>query len=502
MISQHIFMFPFRITSERPSWAKWERKFFDPKLNGLNYSEFSYFHSYVRDALYEFNEDSQGISKYYELKGFTRKSSSITYFIQGEEKSYTLDVDNISLRKFETGVGILSFSLLNNSYDSIEDILIINDFGRRVYPQFIPENGDISVVKNKFLPDKVVLNLTGFSPIEEDFFDLMDCCSKDGKISIGKHVTELLGDIEFVPIIDDRMYTLCWYGNERWSRELSGNRYESSDEWYQYIFLDGKGMGCGNDNMKTRLIRENTYERWSDYGTLYGITRYSMMCLTDAPMSENSIQNSIRNHLQTMYFQMSIVLLAQRASILKFSADISKLSKDIEDLACQTDSEREKFNQIAKDVEILHASFIRFANRLWFSEVTAQEQGIEMYNMALKNMGLTEQMNELREEVKELYEFVEMQYEKFKTEYDRKMNHSLFLLNKIAFILLPLTVVFGLLGMSLFSTEDIPKLYKYLPYEIFLRSAFWQRAAILIAVTIIVYGFTCYKRARYEKEKE
>ena len=51
-----------------------------------------------------------------------------------------------------------------------------------------------------------------------------------------------------------------------------------------------------------------------------------------------------------------------------------------------------------------------------------------MYNMAV-NMGLTEQLNELRHEIKELYEFIDIQYEK-------EINRSFALLDKIASIFL------------------------------------------------------------------
>ena len=501
IISQHIFMFPFRITVGEPSYNHWNPKTFNPKLTGLNYSEYAYLHGYVRDALYQIRQDVKWISKYYELKGFNQ-TDTISYFIRGKKEPYILGIDNISLRIFETGVGILSFSLLNDHYDKIEDILIINDFGRRVYPEFFPENGDIKVVKDKFLPDKVVLNFSGRSPIEEDFSCLKDAISDDGKIRIGDHITKLLEGIEFIPIIDDRMFTICWYGSCIWSQKLAGNGYKSCDAWHQYIFLDGRSIGTENRRMKEKLIRDNTYERWSDCGTLYGITRYSLMCITDTPTEENFFfPDVIRNHMQTMYFQIATILLAQRASILKFSADVSDISGEIEDFLNLGSDDEEQFRKIADKVKTLHSSFIHFVNRLWFTEVTPQEQGIEMYNMALKNMGLKEQLDEVRHEIKELYEFMDMQYEKMKAKDDRKMNHNLVLLNKLAFILLPLTVVSGLLGMNLFSTDDISNFYEHLPLGILHKTVFLQRAGIFCFLAVVVYFIVFVMKKKYENKK-
>ncbi len=453
IISQHIFMFPFRIKNPQPLYTLdlWEKKPFDPSLNGLNYSEFSYFHEYVRKVIYEIEDDNEKwISRYYELKGWTPVNSIMELHISGRPEPFILEVDNISLRIFETDVGILSFSLFNHKYENLNEILLINEFGRRVYPQFLPKNGDIGIVKEKFLADKIIFKLTGIKTIEEDFSCLSGFYNKRQRdIRLGRHITELLQGLDIVPIIDDRMFTVCWYGNDCLSDKLKNNNYLSSDDWYRFIFIDGKAIGCGNEDMKGSLIKDNTYARWSDYGTIYGVTRYSLMCLTEAMKPDNVFPGLTKDHMQTMYFQIAIILLAQRASILKFSDDVSRISGEIETFVKAKSYDKTDFEDIAEKVKGLHASFIRFVNRLWFTEVTPQEQGIEMYNMAVKNMGLEGQLIELRAEIKELYEFVEMQY-------DKETNRSFALLDKIAFIFLPVIVVASLLGMNVFSPEDIP----------------------------------------------
>lgn len=76
-------------------------------------------------------------------------------------------------------------------------------------------------------------------------------------------------------------------------------------------------------------------------------------------------------------------------------------------------------------------------NRLWFTEVTPQEQGIEIYTMALNAMGLKEQTEELRDEIRELYEFA-------KTEEDAKINKRLSILNTIIFFFMPATLIVAL----------------------------------------------------------
>lgn len=505
IISQHIFMFPFRIENPQPPYTLdlWEKKPFDPSLNGLNYSEFSYFHEYVRKVIYELGDDNEKwISRYYELKGVTLNNSTMELHISGRTKPFILQVDNISLRIFETDVGILSFSLFNHKYENLNEILLINEFGRRVYPQFLPKNGDIGIVKGKFLADKIIFKLTGIKTIEEDFSCLSGFYDKDQKnIRLGRHITELLQGLDIVPIIDDRMFTVCWYGHDCWSNKLKNNGYKSSDEWYSFIFIDGKikDIGCGNEDMKSSLIKDNTYARWSDYGTLYGVTRYSLMCLTEAMKPDNIFPGLTKDHMQTMYYQIAIILLAQRASILKFSDDVSSISAEIESfIAKKTDD----FEKIAERVRKLHASFIRFVNRLWFTEVTPQEQGIEMYQMAVKNMGLKEQLDELKQEIKQLYEFVDMEHEKMMAVEDRTINKRLSLLNNLAFIFLPLMLATSFFGMnlyfitSLFPPEKEIAILQEMPLLKFIGSI-----PIFVFFTFVIY-YAAKKLLMTEKAEE
>ena len=55
---------------------------------------------------------------------------------------------------------------------------------------------------------------------------------------------------------------------------------------------------------------------------------------------------------------------------------------------------------------------ILFLNKLYFKEVTAQDQGIELYNQAMKVMDIEKYMNDLNHEITQLHTYVTMQKEK------------------------------------------------------------------------------------------
>jgi len=100
------------------------------------------------------------------------------------------------------------------------------------------------------------------------------------------------------PVIDDRMYTLCWYENDEFSKLMKvRNRrsyaYEDSDDWYRFVFVDGDDSCCKNIDMRRDLIRKATYARWVEYGTLFGISRYSFVALTERSVFHTALSATI-----------------------------------------------------------------------------------------------------------------------------------------------------------------------------------------------------------------
>jgi len=75
--------------------------------------------------------------------------------------------------------------------------------------------------------------------------------------------------------------------------------------------------------------------------------------------------------MQRQYFQIAIFLLAQRASAISFASRISSISTEIDNIK----SKAGEIEAVAEKVGKLQGDFIGFVNRLWFEEVTPQEQG-------------------------------------------------------------------------------------------------------------------------------
>ena len=458
IISHHIFMFPFVIEKEkRRDYEKilkekgWKEKKFN--VDVLTYNEAVYFYKHVRDVLFGLEEHNS--LKIYEI------NKEGKYIIQlKNNKIYELEIEKLSLRVFNNSIGILSFHLNNNEYNAPYDILKINEYGRRIFPQFLDKNDFIETTKNSFLADKITLIFDN-DKIEENFSKFSDdeklkkLNLKDiDKELIPEFITKFVGnDIKI--ILDDRMFVVSFYLDT--SKKVLNNLtsfdngkneygYVNNDWWYQYVFVDGNSKTCQSKIMCKRLIKYSTYDRWVDYGTLWGISRYSFVGI--------GTWDLMIIHTKTIYFQIMNLLLLYRAMLVYFSDEVQDIVENI-----RNDKTNKKENIRDKSKQ-LYGDYLKFLNGLYFKEVTAQEQGIELYKKALKIMEIEEYIKDFDREISELDNYIEIEVEK-------ERNEELDKLNKIATIFLPPTFIASFMGMNVGSFSDYEEV-KFLLVVIFM----------------------------------
>lgn len=447
--SFHTFMFPFRwkvANNEDKPFSEqinlnsirfgqslsWERVGIPPsneKESDDLYNERNYFYEFVHPSLYDDNSDTSLIRHFERME--PKRGESITYCIVcGKKKEvYELDVQAINLNLYSSGVGVLSFYLYNTHYPKPEDVLAINQYGRRVFPPFI---NDVNIRSE--LAHKIEIN--GLNGVYSEDFSRYTNNVKNNTpaIYISKMVHEVAENIELQPVVDDRMFVLCWYKNDKYAErfqksneEFSSFKYE--DWWYKYVFVDYGFKTCPNDDMSHKLIDVATYPRWQQWGSLYGVSRYSMVLLTS-----NGCPGYLTNYFETEYARMAELVLMQRATVLRFSSEVTSISK----LAGG--------KGFGERVSSLYREYIRFENQMYFREISAQDQGIEMYQKLYDAMNLKEQVEKLDEEIEELYNYVTLRE-------DRRTNRTMSLLTWITTIFLPVTVVAGYFSMNDFGTN-------------------------------------------------
>ncbi|MBV6427943.1 MAG: hypothetical protein KIPDCIKN_02466 [Haliscomenobacter sp.] len=400
----------------------WERRasWVNPQ-SLVQYNEVTYFYDFVRPVLYDTGtEDSLQRHYYYKLPGAEHDNEYVIELANG--KTYRLEIDDIVVSFFNTGVGYMAFSLYNRRKEQSapQDILKINAFGRRVYPPFLSANLDL-IGQQAFFDDQdwarglkgtqeisnemarsIRLETNGVAWALEDFQSwLVDQNPQRPPALVRQLLPEaMLQETALSPVLDDRMFTVCWYGNKELTEYLKGQNpeehYKTDDWWYRFVFVDTNFATCPNMKLRKKLLEEATNPRWVNSGTFYGISRYSFVALTEH-FSAGFFAKIIASHVQTMYYKTALLALMQRACLMRFSQEVTAISQL-----------PKRDRRIAARVSSLYKQYLRFVNKIYFREVTAQEQGIEHYDILQNQMRLDKHVKDLELEIQELHQYVSM----------------------------------------------------------------------------------------------
>lgn len=439
--SYHTFLFPFlwncgnkKITRHMFTKclnANWKKEILPETLSTTQmnecYNQHHYFNLAARNAIYSNNGDEDIVWNYrFDLSDNDSKwmdspkyaDNKAIYVIKKGEENFLLHINGIRLKLFNTGIGIIIFELENFLYKDAAVINRINDLGRHVYMPYT-DNG-----KCYDCADEVLIKYSDKEIVKDSLvgvpkkFDTTNIAApilyllKNDEYSITTDEKEIGGKKYYIePIIDNRMFVACYYVNPQLVDAVRGwnngqyaymieaeakplgkenddakienpNNYNIASQLYETVFVDGNGLTCQSRIMLKKLLDEHIYDRWIEYGSIIGITEYSMVTITN-----NSTENLARNFL-TMYIEMIILVLAQRASILAFEREISQI-------ACG------RTNQKIEDTQ---KKYVIFQSELLLQEVTSQQQGIELYNMLLEKLFVIHQQNSVEAQIKSLLE--------------------------------------------------------------------------------------------------
>ncbi|MBU1994369.1 hypothetical protein KKC15_06635 [bacterium] len=414
--SYHTFMLPFKFdkTDKEAILKDWT---FEPYKE--NYNERAYFHTFFQESMFTTENKTSAF--------YTKQAYKNSKYIICKSEEYKLTLKSVNLRMFNTDVGILSFHLENKTHPDMKAILEINDFGRRVYPEYLDYEKELC---------GLVPNYIKMGDVEERF----EFNENQVKPKLSKIIQAFLPTEKITAAVDDRMFVISFYKNEKIAQELK-NDYTRHDKWYEYMFIDGNGITVQNKEMQKELTQKATYARWQNYGSMYGLTKYSFVCLADSDFP--------LKHMQTMYFQMFSLLLMVRASLLKFSYEVSTIADDMD-------------KDISQDVSSLYKRYIQFVNNFYFREITPKDQGLELYEKAIDILKIERDVKDLDAEIEELHKYVELESRKKADEENKIINKKLAQIQKYGGVMMFVSVVTGFFGMNVGGEGDLSKWIVYL----------------------------------------
>lgn len=397
------------------------------------YNEKNYYFRFVHDVLYDSGDGNDNLVMHFERKEPQEKDVRYLIKVSGREKPYSLKVDAININLYKTGVGLMSFYLINDDESQCDtrDILNINQYGRRILPPFWSE---VNAKERKELSEYLEISGLDTEISKEDFKSYTVDEPWTATSMLDSLLKDLTDNLTLTPVIDDRMFVMSLYKND----DMSGLSLRAADAycnpsspfsefWYKYLFVDTGWPTCQNNEMRRDLLRAHTYLRWQDWNSLYGVSRYSFVYLTNS-----GVPSYLVDYFMTTYARMMEIALVQRASVLCFSNEVTTLTK-------RGDWTLEK---LSEHVDSLNEEYIRFINRMYFKELTSQDQGVELYGMIRQNLDIDSYVEELKDEIEKLHDTIS-----FKVE--RSRNEKAETLNFMAAILLPVSIVTGFWSMNL-----------------------------------------------------
>ncbi len=397
------------------------------------YNEKNYYFRFVHDVLYDSGDGNDNLVMHFERKEPQEKDVRYLIKVCGREKPYSLKVDAININLYKTGVGLMSFYLRNDDESQCDtrDILNINQYGRRILPPFWSE---VNAKERNELSEYLEISGLDTEISKEDFKSYTVDEPWMATSMLDSLLKDLTDNLTLTPVIDDRMFVMSLYKND----DMSGLSLSAADAycnpsspfsefWYKYLFVDTWSPTCQNNEMRRDLLRAHTYLRWQDWNSLYGVSRYSFVYLTNS-----GVPSYLVDYFMTTYARMMEIALVQRASVLCFSNEVTTLTK-------RGDWTLEK---LSEHVDSLNEEYIRFINRMYFKELTSQDQGVELYGMIRQNLDIDSYVEELKDEIEKLHDTIS-----FKVE--RSRNEKAETLNFMAAILLPVSIVTGFWSMNL-----------------------------------------------------
>ncbi len=397
LLSEHIFLFPFSWNYNHKKHnnlflqhTQIQNKFFD-NLEGWSlhelklmtekdYNEFVYFYKPIRNALYTF-QDGPII-----VRNYTYSTLDIeNYFIITVSGiAYKLYIQDIGLKLYKTGIGLLSFTLSNTEYESFEAIEGINSFSKSVYPPILP----LTKAKEELFPDYIILHLNEKCHIEERY----DINYLKRGLDISKVIMGVLGE-DFAPkesheksgkilietILGNQMFCLCLYKNDKILKSIQEGTvsYETLE---RMMTINKKVTYHEKDDIPEHI--GSTYYLKNE-GSIYGISRFALLCVV------REIPNS------KLYDQLVSLVLMQRATLLSLSNEIARVST------------LGKYD-LSSAISSIYEIYIQFINQLYFKEVTEDAQGAHIYEKLSEQFKIQEELEQLNFEIDEVREYANL----------------------------------------------------------------------------------------------
>ncbi|MBX3517848.1 MAG: hypothetical protein KF815_13000 [Rhodospirillales bacterium] len=219
----------------------------------------------------------------------------------------------------------------------------------------------------------------------------------------------------------------------------------SRPDWIRLCFADTPGDS--NDysyaeDFLDSFERDHCYDRFWQPGSYWKNTRYLVCGFGLTAVGQwhgqldgfNYFRDVAAGHLRRHYFQLLLIAHFQKVALLTLSDRLSQALRRNE--------------SFAEDAHTIERDILRFTNRYWFEDISAQLQGQELFTLIRKHLRTRQVYDQLAREVSETNAFLNN---------DEQLRVALGTerLNKVAYPGLILAVITGFFGMNFFEASAL-----------------------------------------------
>lgn len=162
---------------------------------------------------------------------------------------------------------------------------------------------------------------------------------------------------------------------------------------------DSKLMEPLTKAFEATFVQNHTYMRWAPF-SLYGFTPHSGIALLPAwaepPLSEI---------FERLYFEQSRLLIYLRSALFSFSRRISIISSEMQQKRLTIHQPANKFIDLEKEFSI-------FTNLYQFPMLSHQQQGVELYDLQRKALGVNELFREIQQKIHHMDEMLDRRHDR------------------------------------------------------------------------------------------
>ena len=186
--------------------------------------------------------------------------------------------------------------------------------------------------------------------------------------------------------------------------ETADDTPESAGFWIKQLNVDppvGNLRSCSP--FERAWVAPRTYRRWLHDGAAYGYTDHSM-----AMLSGPSCEPPTWRHFGQMYCDQFLLMLYVRASLFRFSRELSDITDRLRHKQCQEES-RPDLTDFREEFARLRLNFDIFTNLYQFPLLSTQQQSIEMYGLLRRELDIEAIYNEVEREIKGTHDGLELE---------------------------------------------------------------------------------------------